>query len=64
MNSQDTAVAGRKTARVKKAGAARKKRSGAGIKVQKVVAAFFLLSFFVFSLGVVGYVIFFGGGQA
>lgn len=60
MSSQDTAVAGRKTARVRKAGTARKKRTGAGIKAQKVVAAFFLVSFFVFTLGVVGYIIFFG----
>jgi hypothetical protein len=64
MNSQDTAVAGRKNVRVKKAGAARKKKTGVGIRVQKVVAALFLLSFFVFTLGVVGYVIFFGGVQA
>lgn len=64
MKSQDTAVAGRKTDRVWKAGEARKKKTGAGIRAQKVVAALFLFSFFVFTLGVVGYVIFFGGVQA
>lgn len=64
MNSQEIVAVGRKAALRRKAGTIRKRRPGAGIKARKVVAALFLLSFFVFTLGVVCYVIFLGGVQA
>jgi hypothetical protein len=41
-----------------------KEKNGRAIKVRTVIAAMFLFSFFVFTIGVVGYVIFLGGVQA
>lgn len=52
-----------KTGRSRRAQITGKKKARTGI-VPKVIAGVLLLSFLAFTLGVVGYVIFFGGFQA
>jgi hypothetical protein len=64
MSGQDmVADSRRKATRSRKGGTKRKKDTRVN-KIPKVFFSLLLLSFFVFTLGVVGYVIFFGGVHA